>query len=131
MRKIAVIFTFICLSTYHVSCDGDLTGVEDVDVLTNVDLTITETSVFTDKLEARGIAANHGGNITPPWYIEADFYSDDSFTLKLGGTNERMTYALGNGESTIWVLVFSSDKYKESEYNEFAIKNLRAYKNKD
>jgi hypothetical protein len=107
---------------------GNVTGSDEVDVISNVAITVTETTASSSKLIAKGTITNNGSNIIPPWFVEGDFYSDSSFTFKLGGDSERINFALGNGESTGWELEFSSDRYVESEYPDFAVRNLRAYK---
>jgi hypothetical protein len=124
-------FFLIVLATINISCDKtDLVGLDDVDVINNVNISITELTANIASLIAKGVITNNGNNnITPPWYIEGDFYSNDTYTFKLGGENTRINFALGPDESTGWELTFISSQYNESDYPDFAVKNLRAYKN--
>lgn len=131
MRKILKVGFWICLFANYVGCEpgsGKLTGSDEVEVISSVSITVTEKTANTLSLVATGTITNNGSNITPPWFLEGDFYSDNSFSFKLGGVSERIDFALGNSESTKWELAFESDKYAESEYPDFAVKNLRAYK---
>ncbi len=105
-----------------------ITGSDDVAVIKTVEFTITEKTNMGTALFVKGTVKNTGKkNITPVWYVEADFYTDDSYSFKLGGDNNRLNYSLAKGESTSFQLKFSSSKYDESQYQNFAVKNLRAY----
>ena len=51
-----------------------------------------------------------------PWYIEAMFYSDSTFTTTFGGSYERMNYPLEPNVEAYWQITHSSDAIIESEY---------------
>ncbi len=106
----------------------DLIGVEDVEVISHVQFTINEKIVSSTRLTVNGIIKNTGNKtIYPPWFIDGEFYSDSTFTFKLGGDKTKINYTLASNESTGWQLIFSSDQYIESDYPNFDVKNLRAF----
>ncbi|RKY90360.1 MAG: hypothetical protein DRQ01_09300, partial [Ignavibacteriae bacterium] len=77
-----------------------------------------------------GTVKNTGSaDITPPWYIEGQFYADSTLTLKLGGDNTRITVPLEPGVQTLWSLTFSDPNIAEGDYPNFRVSNMRAYYN--
>lgn len=110
-----------------VACTPEtVTGSANAVVLTGSQFTITERTNSGTQLLARGTVKNNG-NATwfPVWIVEGEFYSDSTFTLKLGGTNKRFTFSLEKGTATNWELRFSSSEFTLSNYPKFAVKNLR------
>ena len=68
--------------------------------------------------------------VTSPWYVEGQFYTDSTYSLKLGGTNVRINVPLDHEQGTIWSLSFYLDQGNTRIYPEFKIGNLRGiYKN--
>ena len=44
-------------------------------------------------LVATGTVTNQGtSTITPPWFVECQFYTDSTFALKMGGNNTQTKY---------------------------------------
>ncbi len=129
MKLFLFIFSTFMFITFFCSCDSyNLIGADNVEVIKDVEFTVTEMITNSNNLTAKGVIKNVGNSkITLSWYIECDFYSDDSSSFKFGGVNYRFNYSLDKGESTAWQLIFSSSKYDESQYPDFAVKNLRAY----
>ena len=75
-----------------------------------------------------GTVVNTGDStILAPWYIEAMFYSDSTFTTTFGGDNDRINFNLESGVTSYWSLTHSSDAVVEADYPNFTIKDLRAY----
>ena len=75
-----------------------------------------------------GTVVNTGDStILAPWYIEAMFYSDSTFTTTFGGDNDRMNFPLESGVTSYWSLTHSSGNVIEADYPNFTIKDLRAY----
>jgi hypothetical protein len=132
MTSTSIISAILISIPFIVSCeDNSIIGSDDVAELESADFTITETSYSSSKLTVAGRVSNKGNSTYyPPWHIEAEFYSDSTFTTKFGGSSERVNYALAPGENTLWKLTYSSDLIVESDYPNFAIKNLRAYTNR-
>lgn len=125
-ETIIFLFTIALL----INCNESKTiGAKDVHDITDVEFVITEKIVASStKLRANGTVKNTGDNIIyPPWYIEGEFYTDSNCSFKLGGDYYNINFSLSPGEQTGWRLEFSSNLYSESDYPDFAIKNLRAY----
>jgi hypothetical protein len=102
------------------------------------DTEITRMAFFVDTtyvsgslLYARGRVQNNGSNgVAPPWYVEAQFYTDATYMTKLGGNNTAISVPLGPGQSTFWTISFSSTNVDARNYPGFTVKDLRAiYKN--
>lgn len=124
-------FILLVASLFLLQCDETLTGVEDVNELKFVDIQLTSTEYGQSVLVANGTIENKSSRttISPPFYVEAQFYADDSYNFKLGGDNYRFSFSLAPGEKAAWKISFSSDIVNEGDYPNFAVKNLRAYKN--
>ena len=118
------ILTFNCVE------NSNIIGSQDVAELSSADFNITGTSYTSSKLTVTGTVANTGNSIYyPRWYIEGEFYTDDNYSIKLGGGSTSINFSLAPGESTFWELDFSSSSIVESDYPDFAVRNLRAYLN--
>ena len=83
-------------------------------------------------LQVTGMITNTGDNtILALWSVEAEFYSDSTFTLILGGDQQSFNVNLQTGVSIQWTLNYSSDDKVESNYPNFAIDNFRAFISKN
>ena len=104
-----------------------VTGSSEATVLAGSVFAITERTVSGGtQLSARGTVKNNGkATWSPVWIVEGQFYSDSTFTFKLGGSTQSFTYSLAKGEQTAWELKFTSSTYDLSDYPHFAVKNLR------
>ncbi len=136
--KCAIMFSVIILSLTFLgsSCEngngnGTIVGSTQGNTnINNVSFIITELEVFSNSLKASGTVKNTGSaNITPPWYIEGQFYADSTLTLKLGGDNTRITVPLEPGVQTLWSLTFSDPNIAEGDYPNFRVSSMRAYYN--
>ena len=106
----------------------DIIGSNNVFELDNVNLTVTEMEVQNYRWKVSGTVVNTGDStILAPWYIEAMFYSDSTFTTTFGGDNDRMNFNLEAGVTSYWHLTHSSEAVVEADYPNFAINDLRAY----
>ena len=106
----------------------DIIGSNNVSELDNVNLTVTEMEAQNYRWKVSGTVVNTGDStILAPWYIEAMFYSDSTFTTTFGGDNDRMNFNLEAGVTSYWNLTHSSENVIEADYPNFAIKDLRAY----
>lgn len=130
VKKLCVILIF-SIMIILISCDDNtITGSDDVHEYTNAEFVVSNTYIEDGKLIATGIVSNNGNeNFTSPWYIEADFYKDEEFKRKLGGNNCIIRFVLEPDTETIWKIIFSSENIEESSYPDFAIKNIRAFRN--
>ncbi len=64
--------------------------------------------------------------ISPPWYVECQFYTDSTFTLKIGGNNTLLSVPLNPGQGTFWTISFSSTNVDVRNYPKFRVKDQRA-----
>jgi hypothetical protein len=73
----------------------DIIGSNDVFELNSVNLIITETEASNSQWKVYGTVVNTGDTtILAPWYIEAMFYADSTFSTSFGGDNVRMNFPL-------------------------------------
>ena len=126
MKKIVLILPLL----FSLGC-FDIIGSNDVFELNKVILTVTEMEAQNSHWKVSGTVLNTSdSSILAPWYIEAMFYSDSTFTETFGGDNDRMNFPLESGVIGHWSLTHSSSAVLEADYPNFAIKDLRAYINK-
>lgn len=91
-----------------------------------LDLIISEQSISYGALYIKGDIVNTGNiTVTPFWYIIADFYVNDTSDFKLGEESYSFSWRLSNNETHYWYMFFSSEKYEETEYPDFCVKNFR------
>ena len=124
-----IILKLLALSAllFHLSC-FDVIGSSEVFELDNLSFIITEKEVSNSKWKVGGTVVNTGDAIIEaPWYIEAMFYADSTYTTTFGGDSKRMNYPLESGTTTYWSLTHRSETVIETNYPNFTINNLRAY----
>ena len=131
MAKIKILmlmFLFMILS--NGTCDGTVTGSEDVVEITQINFsnltrTVTENSLIVD-----GVIENIGETaISPPWKIECQFYIfDDNIAGNklLGGDQILINNALTSGSFLEWSLEL--DITNSNDYQDFIYGDLRAIK---
>ena len=123
MKKILTIILILLTTGCH-----DIIGSNNVSELYNINLTVTEMEATNYRWKVSGTVVNTGDTtILAPWYIEAMFYSDSTFTETFGGDNDRMNFPLEPVVTSYWTLTHSSEVVVEADYPNFAIKDLRAY----
>ena len=106
----------------------DIIGSNDVFELNSVNLIVTETEASNSQWKVYGTVVNTGDTtILAPWYIEAMFYADSTFSTTFGGDNERMNFPLEPGVTSYWTLDHRSESVIEADYPDFKIKDLRAF----
>ena len=90
MKKIVLILPLL----FSLGC-FDIIGSNDFFELNKVILTVTEMEAQNSHWKVSGTILNTGDStILAPWYIEAMFYSDSTFTETFGGDNDRMNFSL-------------------------------------
>jgi hypothetical protein len=78
------------------------------------------------KLVASGKVKNNGSAyVTSPWYIEAQFYTTKTSSVKLGGNYTQIGVPLSSGQSTFWTIYFSSTNVEVKSYPNFGVKDIR------
>ena len=106
----------------------DIIGSNDVFELNSVNLIVTETEASNSQWKVYGTVVNTGDTtILAPWYIEAMFYADSTFSTTFGGDHERMNFPLESGVTSYWTLDHRSESVIEADYPDFKIKDLRAF----
>ena len=106
----------------------DIIGSNNVFELNSVNLIVTETEASNSQWKVYGTVVNTGDTtILAPWYIEAMFYADSTFSTTFGGDNERMNFPLEPGVTSYWTLDHRSESVIEADYPDFEIKDLRAF----
>ena len=127
--KIIILTVTILL---FIGCSGGVIGSENNETINDVEWTLNEYTFSNTTLTATGMITNTGDTtILATWWVEAEFYSDSTFTLILGGTQQSFNVNLGSGVSKQWTLNFSDSDIVESNYPNFAINNFRAFISKN
>ena len=89
-------------------------------------------SYTNETLQVTGMITNTGDNtILALWSVEAEFYSDRTFTLILDGDQQSFNVNLQTGVSTQWTLTYSPEEVTAPNYPNFAIDNFRAFISKN
>ena len=121
----------IIIAWLFFSCEdtGGITGSENVSEISFVTFSNITNSITENSLVANGIIRNNSEelNISPPWYIECQFYyADDSGnTFLIGGESIRINNSLSPNISLEWSLEY--DINNPENYDNFTINDLRAY----
>ena len=122
----------IIIAWLFFSCEdtGGITGSENVSEISFVTFSNITNTITENSLVASGIIRNNSEtlNISPPWYIECQFYyADDSGnTFLIGGESIRINNSLSPNISLEWSLEY--DINTPESYDNFTINDLRAYK---
>ena len=123
--KIIILITTILL---FIGCSGGVIGSEQYETINDVEWTLNGYTFSNTTLTATGMIANMGDTtILARWGVEAEFYSDSTFTLILGGEQQFFNVNLGSGVSKQWTLNYSNPDIVESNYPNFAINNFRVF----
>ena len=131
MKKYQIIVqSFLILIIGCENSTSGITGSENVDVIEHVNFSNIEKSLTENSLIVAGVLTNSSTSITisPPWFIECQFYYQNSGnTFLIGGENTTINNSLSPGVSVEWSLTYNVDN--PDQYENFTINDLRAYKN--
>ena len=131
MKKYQIIVqSFLILIIGCENSTSGITGSENVDVIEHVNFSNIEKSLTENSLVVDGVLTNSSTSITisPPWFIECQFYYQNSGnTFLIGGENTTINNSLSPGVSVEWSLSYNVDN--PGQYENFTINDLRAYKN--
>jgi len=127
IKNILCILIVLLIST---SCDSPTNSVvgskQDVEIK-NVSFVIDTTYLENSLMYAKGKTTNLGTkSITSPWYVEAQFYTDSTYKIKLGGTYTKIGVPLEPYQSTFWAISFSTTTVDLNKYPNFRVSDLRA-----
>jgi hypothetical protein len=128
-KSLLIILIIIALTLLGSSCEQDpVIGPDPGKDPIRVTFTITSQLVTSTKLSVSGKVKNTGSStITAYWYIEGQFYADNTYSLLLGGDVTTINLPLNPGVETPWNLELSDPNIAEGNYPNFAIKDLVAY----
>jgi len=134
MKIIALVVTILLFY----GCPGGVIGSEEDEPIDHVEWVLGTDdnpagySYTNETLQVTGMITNTGDTtILALWWVEAEFYSDSTFTLILGGDQQSFNVNLQTGVATQWTLNYSSQDKVESDYPNFAINNFRAFISKN
>tara|TARA_R110002124_G_scaffold46903_3_gene140219 strand:- start:429 stop:815 length:387 start_codon:yes stop_codon:yes gene_type:complete len=124
------ILALILLLVLFTGCEETMpTGVEEVVEFESVVFVVTGKEVTDNTFFVEGTVKNTGNTtFTPTWYMEAQFYTDEAKSLKLGGAVDSFNFSLEKGETTQWSLKYSNSDQNLDNYQDFGVGNFRAYK---
>jgi len=128
-KSLLIILIIAALTFLGSSCEEDpIIGPDPGKDPIRVSFTITSQLVTSSKLSVSGKVKNIGSNtITAHWYVEGQFYADNTYTLLLGGDVTTINLPLNPGVETLWNLELSDPDIAEGNYPNFALKDLVAY----
>ena len=121
-----ILLVFITFTFCDSESDSIVGSIEDVEI-NNVSFVIDSTYEEASKLYATGTVTNLGTeNILAPWYVEAQFYTNSSYSTKLGGNYTEIKVPLEPYIETFWTITFSSSTIDVNLYPNFRVSDLRA-----
>ena len=128
-KSLPIILIIAALTFLGSSCEQDpVIGPDPGKDPIRVTFTITSQLVTSTRLSVSGKVKNTGSStITAYWYIEGQFYADNTYTLLLGGDVTTINLPLNPGVETLWNLELSDPDIAEGNYPNFALKDLVAY----
>jgi hypothetical protein len=123
------ILFIVLITIFFTFCDSsdNIVGTNNDVEIKNVSFTIDTTYLQSSVLYAKGTVTNLGKTtIESPWYVEAQFYTDSTYKLKMGGNYTMIGVPLEPYQSTFWSISFSTTKIDVNQYPNFRISDLRA-----
>jgi len=128
--KQLIILSVLVLSLILISCDESepVVGSTGDTAIPNLSFTVDTTylDASNNRLVAKGTVKNNGNSqVTSPWYVECQFYTNSSKTTKLGGNYTQIGVPLAKSESTFWTINYSSSNVNVNDYPNFAVSNFR------
>jgi hypothetical protein len=128
-KSLLIILIIAALTFLGSSCEQDpVIGPDPGKDPIRVTFTITSQLATSTKLSVSGKVKNTGSStITAYWYIEGQFYADNTYSLLLGGDVTTINLPLNPGVEALWNLELSDPNIAEGNYPNFALKDLVAY----
>jgi hypothetical protein len=97
----------------------------DIEII-GLSFTIDKTYISGSSMYANGTVRYSGETkISSPWIIEGQFYTDSTYTMKLGGSYVQINVPLEPGQGTVWSLTFYPNQGNTQTYPKFKVGNLR------
>ena len=133
-KSYLLISLIVCVIMMVISCGDGVIGSKSNRTISHIEWSLgtlqdsTGYVVTNSGLKATGTITNVGDTtILAPWYVEAEFYEDSTFSFILGGDQQYHDVNLYVNVGRPWTLEFSSSDIDEWNYTDFAIKNFRAF----
>lgn len=129
MKQILILL-FVLISIHFAGCDETepVVGSTGDTVISNLSFKVDTTYLDSpnNRLVSKGTVKNNGSaQVTSPWYVECQFYTNPSKTTKLGGNFTQIGVPLSNGQSTFWTITYSSSNANVNDYPDFTVGDLR------
>jgi hypothetical protein len=129
MKKIILTISVV-ISLFLISCEESepVVGSTDDPTIPNLSFTVDTTylEAANNRLVAKGTVKNNGNSqVTSPWYVECQFYTNSSRTTKLGGNYTQIGVPLAKNESTFWTITYSSSNVNVNDYPNFTVGSFR------
>lgn len=134
MKKIIIIILFL-ISVLIISCEESdpVVGSNDTTTIPNLSFVVDTTYLDApnSRLVAKGTVKNNGNSqVSSPWYVECQFYTNSSKTTKLGGNYTQIGVPLSKNQSTFWTINYTSSNVDVKNYPNFAVGDLRGIYNR-
>jgi hypothetical protein len=129
MKTYSIILIFL-ISFLIISCEESEPVVGTTQDTSIYNLSFSVDTTYLDSpnrcLFAKGTVKNNGNSqVTSPWYVECQFYTNSSKTTKLGGNYTQIGVPLNKNQSTFWTINYSSSNVDVNNYPNFAVGDLR------
>jgi len=125
--KNVLMFAFVILILTFCDSSDNIVGTNNDVEIENVSFQIDTTYIQTSNLTAKGIVTNLGKTaINSPWYVEAQFYTDSTYKLKIGGNYTKIGVPLEPYQSTFWSINLAKNSVDVTKYPNFRVSDLRA-----
>jgi len=125
-----ILYLAIFISITIISCEESdpVVGSTQDTSIPNLSFVVDTTylDAANSRLVAKGSVKNSGNSqVTSPWYVECQFYTNSSRTTKLGGNYTQIGVPLSKGQSAFWTINYSSSNVDVNNYPNFAVGDLR------
>ncbi len=127
---ISIIFPLLllCCDETGTNSGNTVVGSPQDTQISNLSFSVDTTylDVSANRLVAKGSVKNNGNaQVNSPWYVEGQFYTDATYSTKIGGNTTKIGVPLSKGQSTLWTLYYSSSGINVNSYPDFGIGDLR------
>ena len=128
--KLIFLNLIILLSLLVISCEESdpVVGSTQDTSIPNLSYVVDTTylDAANSRLVAKGTVKNNGNSqVTSPWYVECQFYTNSSRTTKLGGNSTQIGVPLNKNQSTFWTINYTSSNVDVTDYPNFSVGDLR------
>lgn len=129
MKKLFFGFIFF-LIIILTSCEESepVVGSNESSTIQNLSIVVDTTylDASNSRLIAKGSVKNNGNSeVTSPWHVECQFYTNSTRTIKLGGNYTQIGVPLSKNQSTFWTISYTSTNVNVNDYPDFAVGDLR------